>query len=281
MNFVFKLFEMTTLKQVVLRTIASALLLAILTSYIGKLVWEVFFPGATYPDVYEVQIVTFFIAILVASPVLYGLFFMALRVSLKNQELFELANLDPLTSIFNRRALADHFQMRARKARRNFSDGRLFVADVDKFKLINDTYGHDIGDKVLVHLAKLLSKDASVDCCVARLGGEEFAILQFDESVQSSYEFAENIRKTIEGSPMVAGSVTVHLTVSIGFCDVDSNSTLNSALHQADKALYAAKRSGRNRVIKYDPATPALAPETNDLIHVEPRVLLSQSTSSR
>ena len=129
-------------------------------------------------------------------------------------------------------------------------------------------------------MAHLLSKEAGADCCVARLGGEEFAILQFDQTDINSFDFAEHLRKTIENSPLTAGEISVNLTVSIGFCDVDSNSTLNLALHQADKALYNAKRSGRNRVIKFDAAAPALAPESSDLIQAGPKMEFNHPASS-
>ena len=272
-------------RQVLTRTFYSCLTLATLIGFLVKYVWEFCFPGVIYPSVTDVRLLSFAITCVIATPVFYGMFYMSLKVSIKNKQLFQLANLDPLTGIFNRRALANEFLLRSRKARRTFATGTLLVIDVDKFKAINDDYGHETGDHVLIHLARLLSEVAATTSCVARLGGEEFAIVHFAEEgehdAQEAAQFAENLRHRVETTPFEINGGAVSLTISIGYCDVEVETTLNTALRNADAALYTAKRTGRNRVVKYDPRAPALVPESEDLLQPVVSILSSQLLSSK
>ena len=284
MNFYEALFDMQAHRQVLLRTFCSGFGLAILVGFLVKYVWDFCFPGAIYPSVTDVRLVSFAITCVIATPVLYGMFYMSLKVSLKNKQLFQLANLDPLTGIFNRRALANEFLLRSRKARRTSATGTLLVIDVDKFKAINDDYGHETGDHVLIHLARLLSEFADSTSCVARLGGEEFAIVHYAEEgkhdAQEAARFAEQLRDRVETTPFEISTGAVSLTISIGYCDLNAETSLNTALRNADAALYSAKRTGRNRVVKYDSRAPALVPESEDLLQPVVSILSSQAASS-
>lgn len=267
-------------RQVIIRAVLSSLALAIITSIAIKYLWQFLFAASVYPLVYQVQLVAFFVTLIVASPVLYGMFYMSLCVSLKNQELFQLANLDPLTGIYNRRALADRFARLARKARRNNQPGILMVIDVDKFKSINDKYGHEIGDHVLNHLADNLREFKAGENCFARLGGEEFAFARFGETETKAFEFAEKIRKQIESSPVHLSRTTIEYTISIGYANIGELDTLNTALRNADVALYTAKRTGRNRTICFSEDATTIAPNDNDLLQVEEKRSFSHALSS-
>ena len=280
MPYFLTLFEMKYHSQVVLRALTSSFLLGVFTGIVIKYLWELLFPGAVYPTVYEVQIVTFILTMLISSPVLYGMFFMSLRVSLKNQELFQLANLDPLTGIHNRRALAGRFAMLARKARRNSQGGVLLVIDVDRFKAINDKYGHEVGDNVLIHLAKCLRRLAGPESCFARLGGEEFAVASFGVNETTAFGFAENIRIAIENAPLKQDISNVPFTVSIGYCHIGEDDTLNDVLRNADSALYTAKRTGRNRTVRFDAAAAPLMPDAEDIIQAGDKKVASHVASS-
>jgi diguanylate cyclase (GGDEF)-like protein len=268
MSLLMKIFDMNNHREVVVRTFCSSLLLAMFTGYIVQYIYAVLFPGAVYPAVGAIQIVTFLLTMFISFPVLYGMFFMSLKVSLKNHELFDLANLDPLTGIYNRRALIEKFAFLFRKARRTNAMGALLVIDVDNFKAINDKFGHDVGDQVLIHLAATLRALSGVESCFARLGGEEFAAARFGVNEQTALEFAERIRLGVQNAPLKTETHEISFTVSIGYCFVKEGDTLNTVMRNADNALYTAKRTGRNRTVLYIPDAAPISPDAKDLIQV-------------
>lgn len=165
------------------------------------------------------------------------------------QELERLATTDGMTGIYNRRhfmTLADREWNKARRYDRPLS---LLMMDVDNFKSINDTYGHPAGDGVLVHLANLLGSGKRAPDVLARIGGEEFALLLPETDLSQAYVLAERLRHNAATHPLLAGDQMIKPTISIGISvqspEVLSISQLMSA---ADRALYNAKRTGRNRV---------------------------------
>jgi diguanylate cyclase (GGDEF)-like protein len=269
-----KLFDMTHHSQVVARACASAFALAILTAIALYFVWTWFFEPSVHYLVWRVQIVAFCVTIVISFPVLFALFHMAWRVALKNGELQRLANLDPLTGLYNRRALAQRYLIGAANAAAGTVVGSLLVIDIDKFKSINDTFGHDVGDKVLVHLAGLLLTARGDHCYLARTGGEEFVIMDFSKATagcpNKALDFAEHIRAIVEASPMAIGQSFISLTVSIGVASIQAGSKLETVLRLADDAMYQAKHNGRNRVVSgisdASPRTPSLVPDLDDLL---------------
>jgi len=157
------------------------------------------------------------------------------------------ASTDELTATFNRRRFAEI-------AAESIASGRdrcaLLLLDADHFKQINDAYGHAAGDAVLVGLAKRLSIGLAPADCLARWGGEEFAVLlRGVESDGELVERAERLRRAVTEVPIVHGDLRVELTISIG-CALasDGSETLDALLETADRCLYAAKHEGRNRV---------------------------------
>ena len=159
----------------------------------------------------------------------------------------QLAGRDPLTGLANRRALMEHFgEFSARS-----SAVRLMVVDIDRFKTINDRYGHTMGDQVLQALAILLRSHARGEICAARLGGEEFALLGSVEALDPA--IALQLLREISGAEMPHAE---HITASIGVADavVSSLDDWNPLYAQADRALYCAKNEGRNRVMTHLPA---------------------------
>ncbi|UUD65052.1 GGDEF domain-containing protein [Pseudomonas seleniipraecipitans] len=164
-------------------------------------------------------------------------------------ELRAMAARDPLTRLLNRRGLMDgldaHF--RSRTARPAY----LLVVDVDLFKRINDTYGHNVGDLVLRHVADVLSANARQGDLTCRLGGEEFAVICLDTDRDGALQLAERIRAAIELSEVsgVSPDRPIRCTVTIGVSgDFASTQALDASMQQADGALYRGKTSGRNRV---------------------------------
>jgi diguanylate cyclase (GGDEF)-like protein len=166
------------------------------------------------------------------------------------QELERLATTDGMTGIYNRRhflTLADREWSRAKRYRRPLS---LLMIDIDFFKAINDTYGHQMGDRMISHLAGL-ARDCKRDTDVlARIGGEEFALLLPETTLDQANLVAERLRCEVAGRPLGAADMSVAATVSIGVAAADTSMVeFLQLMKAADQALYEAKRAGRNRVM--------------------------------
>lgn len=165
-------------------------------------------------------------------------------------ELRELAATDALTGLPNRR----HFLLQlgselARVQRQPSLKSALLMLDLDHFKLVNDTYGHGVGDAVLRHFAELAGNEMRKVDTLGRLGGEEFAILLPDTDLPGAQFVAERLRQRVEASAFLSKGQPVALTVSIGIGLVDpADHSLEAVLARCDQALYLAKRKGRNRV---------------------------------
>jgi len=167
------------------------------------------------------------------------------------EELKNLANTDPLTKLYNRRYLFEISKEILSLAHRDKTQVSLLMIDIDKFKNINDSYGHATGDEVLKHLAFILLRETRESDMVARIGGEEFVILLPSTSKDSAYTFAEKIREIVEKEELIVDNKSlISFTISIGVSEIDlqNDKDMNEALSRADKALYIAKDSGRNRV---------------------------------
>ena len=163
----------------------------------------------------------------------------------KNKELDYQASHDPLTNCYNRRGL---FQIIDRRSD-NDQDMRhycVIMTDIDHFKAINDEHGHDVGDEVLVQIVKRLKSGVRRNDKVARYGGEEFCILLPDVELNKATEIAEKLRKIVQKSPINNINVTCSFGVAVG--DEESLVDAKELITQADKALYQAKTSGRNKV---------------------------------
>lgn len=173
-------------------------------------------------------------------------------------KLSRLAETDPLTGLANRRGL---FAAMSRWAGRAPSPPRraILLADIDHFKAINDTYGHDGGDAVLIGFAERLRGVMRKDDIIARWGGEEFLVVldQADADATAAAAVAERLRRTAAGAPFAVNGAAVTVTASIGVSIVAiGEERIEPALSRADAALYAAKREGRNRVCLDLPAAP-------------------------
>lgn len=164
----------------------------------------------------------------------------------------ELAVIDGLTGLHNRRYLDSHLKLlvdRSVARRRQMS---VCITDIDRFKLINDTYGHDVGDAVLREFANRLRTAVRGADLACRYGGEEFVLVMPDTSAETAAAVAERLRMTIEQEPFpVPGAgAALQVTASLGIASLLLNGDGPDALmKRADKALYEAKRSGRNRVV--------------------------------
>lgn len=168
-----------------------------------------------------------------------------------NQRLFEQATHDALTGLHNRYAFNEHFQRLSRHGQRESQPYAVLVVDVDHFKQVNDTWGHEAGDQVLRRVAEAigLSVRRPLDMA-ARLGGEEFAILLEDVQAEDAWALAELLRLRLADMRLPHPSGR-HVSVSIGVASngAEHSTALKDLLERADRALYEAKGAGRNRVI--------------------------------
>ncbi|SEO97186.1 diguanylate cyclase (GGDEF) domain-containing protein [Methylobacterium sp. ap11] len=155
-----------------------------------------------------------------------------------------LAYHDPLTEIGNRRA----FDASMAEGETSERPATVILFDVDHFKSFNDGYGHDVGDLVLKHLARLISATAP-GYSVYRIGGEEFAIVA-PIRLEEAAMLANLCRASIELVPLMHMEEPIHITASAGVAQFRPGETVSSVMRRADQALYAAKRAGRNRVIE-------------------------------
>ena len=179
------------------------------------------------------------------------------------EQLRLLATRDPLTGLRNRREferlLADEWQ-RCARFQRPFA---LVVADIDHFKKVNDTHGHQAGDAVLKHVANLLAGQLRTVDHLARVGGEEFAIIMVETGAKDALETIQRLLALLAESPCAlpdsAESVTVTISAGIAMMPEDADTT-QALFEAADKALYSAKRTGRNRVVMASGAKQAVKP---------------------
>jgi two-component system cell cycle response regulator len=167
----------------------------------------------------------------------------------------EQATTDALTRLKNRRAFFETGKGHFAFARRHGTDLSVIAIDVDHFKKVNDTYGHQVGDEALVAVAETLRMSTRTEDTPARIGGEEFAILLPDTNRVGAAVLAERIRETIENKSIaVSSGHTLALTVSVGIASYgsDGHESLEHLMNTADKRLYLAKQNGRNRVVVTD-----------------------------
>lgn len=169
-------------------------------------------------------------------------------LSVRSQTLEQAATTDGLTGMHNRRYFDDAMVEYLKAFRAIEKPVGMMVLDLDHFKAINDTHGHDIGDEVLRQVAACLLEFTRYHDVVARLGGEEFAILSPNISVRQLHALADRIRAAIGDLKIVSGNVTLRVTVSIGLAVWDGRESGDDLYRRADTQLYAAKRQGRNRV---------------------------------
>lgn len=168
----------------------------------------------------------------------------------QKQELEKLAWYDKLTNLYNRRAGEQKLTQALKESQVQNSRFAIAICDIDYFKLINDRYGHDVGDQVLQQVAKLLKESLRTGDWVARWGGEEFLIFLHRVDLVQSILALERLRRNIAGKSIATTSGPIEVTVSIGVSPwKDGNTTIDNLLSEADEGLYAAKRAGRNRII--------------------------------
>lgn len=159
------------------------------------------------------------------------------------------AQQDMLTRLPNRRGIQQFIEFESARARRQKKPLTLILCDIDRFKRVNDQYGHDGGDVVLKHVSDLFKASIREQDGVARWGGEEFLFVLPDTEESNAVVLAEKVRETLATSPVDIQQKNVVITASFGVAQIDFEQGLDKALTLADKALYKAKEKGRNKVL--------------------------------
>jgi diguanylate cyclase (GGDEF)-like protein len=176
---------------------------------------------------------------------------LSIRELTKAYELLQVkANTDPLTQVSNRRPFLRNLKAEFDKARRLGLPMSVAMLDVDHFKRINDSYGHDAGDRTLQELSRMLIREFRTIDLVGRLGGEEFALVFPDTNLSGAYTACERLRAMVQSNEIAAGRHKIRLTVSLGLTEITAQARDSAALlKRADELLYVAKNSGRNQVM--------------------------------
>ncbi len=184
---------------------------------------------------------------------------LAAGLAKNNRRLQEAALIDSLTGIPNRRYAMDRIHQEWSAAERSMRPLSCMLIDVDHFKRINDTYGHDAGDMVLRRVSEVLKSTARNQDVICRIGGEEFLVVCPDSDGSAAMQCAERLRQAVGGARIPIGNVSLQVTISIGVAAMDrSMASPESMIKAADQAVYAAKHAGRNRSSMYRPSAPGM-----------------------
>jgi len=170
----------------------------------------------------------------------------------KDKEKFQdMAYKDALTGIYNRRFFFEEINISIEQAKRANVPICIVMYDIDNFKKVNDTYGHDMGDVVLKDFANVIVSSIRKSDIPARLGGEEFAAYLYNTDIENGFRVANNIRQNFENSTHTLNGTTIKCTCSGGIYQIQQEDGIDSALKKVDEALYVAKRTTKNRVVIY------------------------------
>lgn len=174
-----------------------------------------------------------------------------LKIREKNKELYNLANIDPLTKIRNRRSYFIESSNLLEKAILNNQSLDVAIIDIDDFKKINDRYGHAVGDEVLISFCNIVNNTIDKNILFGRFGGEEFCLTFYNKEEQEVLSICESIRFKCANMIFQILNHEIFFTISIGLNSINSSEdTIDKILHRADLLLYEAKNSGKNRLIR-------------------------------
>ncbi|MBT2339872.1 MULTISPECIES: sensor domain-containing diguanylate cyclase [Pseudomonas] len=170
-----------------------------------------------------------------------------------NAQLQQLSSIDRLTGLYNRGHWEESLKTAYARHLRYGNELSLVMFDIDHFKRVNDTYGHQAGDKVIEQVARVLREHARDSDVAGRYGGEEFGVVLSDTDKAGAEVFAERLRKAIEALEVLHGDQSIRFTISLGVADLNQPSNSHADLIAwSDQALYRSKEGGRNRVTVYE-----------------------------
>ena len=181
-----------------------------------------------------------------------------LRIREAEKKIETMALTDTLTGLYNRRFFYQRFEEEISRAKRKSLALSCIMLDIDFFKKINDTYGHNFGDFVLKEVANILRANLRGYDAIVRFGGEEFVVILAGTAPENAHVVAKKLRKKVEEYSFIKGDIALTLTVSIGVFGCPSNHVLEDVekfIKFVDEAMYTAKKTGRNRVVMYNANT--------------------------
>ncbi|MCG9732069.1 GGDEF domain-containing protein [Shewanella sp. Isolate13] len=195
-----------------------------------------------------------FIPLTVSPLVSWHLMGLLMKIDKLEKEMRKLASLDPLTELFNRRAFFNDANLSIRRAEQERRVVSVIALDLDRFKVINDRYGHSAGDLVLRHFAASIKANCRATDLIGRLGGEEFALLLPNTSAAAAYALAQRLHLTLRQSVIAHEHSKIGYTVSVGVVSLvpRETDTIETLLNKADRSLYLAKETGRNCTVVFD-----------------------------
>ncbi|MEO1188019.1 MAG: GGDEF domain-containing protein [Pseudomonadota bacterium] len=200
------------------------------------------------PQIHQQAMRTAIILPLIIVPLCTGIVgFQSIRNHRRMLAVSKLARTDEMTGLANRRAFMHAAIERFEATDFEYSGLSVMIIDLDHFKQVNDVHGHDAGDEVLIHASQQITLACPPDSLVARLGGEEFAVLMPYETVTDLHQRAEAIRARVASEPCNYQGKLIHVSASLGVGIAHPRDTVSSVLSRADNALYEAKDQGRNR----------------------------------
>ncbi|MDJ0921956.1 MAG: GGDEF domain-containing protein [Henriciella sp.] len=200
------------------------------------------------PEIYVQALLTALLLPMVIAPLCFV--FTVRQGLLSHRQMLEinqLAHTDEMTGLPNRRAFMREAASRFSNADLSEDGICILLIDLDHFKSVNDQFGHDVGDKTLIHVAREIDMTAPVGSFVARLGGEEFAVLLSVNSRAELHQYGERMRARVASQPCIHEGIGIRVTISIGAGVAAEGDSVSGVLTQADRALYEAKNQGRNR----------------------------------
>jgi len=174
-----------------------------------------------------------------------------LELAQANYDLKNLARIDALTGLYNRRVMEEEIMVESNRSKRTKRGFGIAMADLDDFKKVNDTYGHEAGDMVLKELARIFRNGIRNTDTVGRWGGEEFLFLFTETSCQGAMIVIERIRKAVEQCQVEYRGQTIKFTTTIGLSHHQGDESGAEMINEADTALYQGKKNGKNRVVCY------------------------------
>lgn len=194
-------------------------------------------------------LLAFVVFLILSSTYSQAAMYLENQLRVKNHELEMTSRLDPLTGLSNRRDIMDKIQYEKEKILRNKNNCTFILSDIDDFKKINDTYGHDYGDYTLKQIADILKVGLRMQDNICRWGGEEFLLILPDTGIEGGKIVAEKIRKNISNFDFQFDSVHFNITMTFGVSSFDHTKDIDDCIKQADELLYVGKKSGKNKVI--------------------------------
>lgn len=190
-------------------------------------------------SMFQVMFVVFFIDFLLIIAIIW-----LINSTIRNN-LEVVSRVDNLTGIFNRNVYNEEIYAEIERCKRYGYSFSLIVLDLDLFKSVNDTYGHDAGDNVLKKTTNIISNNIRKNDCFCRIGGEEFVIIAMETDIKNAEQLAEKLRVAIENNDF---GIDRKITISLGLTEFNKEDTKDTIFKRADEALYVSKTNGRNRV---------------------------------